>query len=43
MTHVPAPVKWTVVPEIEQAPDVEEESMEKVTGFPDPPPVAPTL
>jgi hypothetical protein len=40
MTQVPAPVKLTVVPEIEQAPDVDEASMVKVTGFPEPPPVA---
>jgi hypothetical protein len=43
MTHVPALAKVTVAPLIEQAPEVEEESMEKVTGWPDPPPVALTL
>jgi hypothetical protein len=40
ITHVPAALKLTVVPLIEQAPAVDELSIEKVTGFPDPPPVA---
>jgi hypothetical protein len=40
---MPVPVKLTLAPLIEQAPEVEEESMEKVTGFPEPPPVALTL
>jgi hypothetical protein len=43
MTHVPALAKVTVAPLIVQAPDVDEESMEKVTGFPEPPPVALTV
>jgi hypothetical protein len=36
-------VKLTVVPEIEQAPEVDEALMEKVTGLPDLPPVALTV
>jgi hypothetical protein len=43
ITQVPTPVKLTVVREIEQAPDVDEESMDKVTGLPEPPPVALTV
>ena len=36
MTQVPAPVRLTVAPKIEQAPEVEEESMVNVTGIPTP-------
>jgi hypothetical protein len=36
-------VKLTVAPLILQAPEVDEASMEKVTGFPEPPPVALTV
>ncbi len=43
MTQVPAPVKLTVDPLIEQAPELDEASMEKVTGLPEPPPVALTV
>jgi hypothetical protein len=43
ITQVPAPLKLTVEDEIEQAPDVDEASIEKVTGLPDPPPVALTV
>ena len=39
-TQVPAPVSETVAPATVQAPAVEVVSMEKVTGFPEPPPVA---
>jgi hypothetical protein len=40
ITHVPALVNLTVAPLIVQAPDVEEAPIEKVTGLPEPPPVA---
>ena len=43
ITHVPVPVKLTVVPEMEQAPEVEEEAIENVTALPEPPPVALTV
>jgi hypothetical protein len=39
-TQVPAPVKLTVEDEMEQAPDVDEASIEKVIGWPELPPVA---
>jgi hypothetical protein len=42
MTQVPTPVSETVGPVMEQAPAVEVPSMEKVTGFPESPPVAET-
>ena len=40
ITQVPVPVKLTLAPLIEQAPEVEEVSIENVTGLPEPPPVA---
>ena len=43
ITQVPAPVKLTVAPLIEQAPEVEEEAIENVTALPEPPPVALTV
>jgi hypothetical protein len=43
MTQVPAPAKLTAAPLIEQALLVYEAPMEKVTGLPEPPPVALTL
>ena len=43
MTQAPTPVSETVGPVMEQAPDVEVPSMEKVTGFPESPPVAETV
>ena len=42
MTQLPGCPKVTRDPEIEQAELLEEESMVKVTGFPEPPPVAAT-
>ena len=43
MTQVPAPVKLTTTPAMEQAPAVEEASMLNVTGLPDVPPAARTV
>jgi hypothetical protein len=43
ITQVPTPVKLTTGPVAEQAPAVEEESIENVTGFPEAPPVAVTV
>jgi len=40
---VPAAAKLTVAPLREHAPEIDEEPIEKVTGFPDPPPVALTV
>ena len=42
MTHVPTALNETVEPETLHAPGVEEESIEKITGFPDEPPTAVT-
>jgi hypothetical protein len=43
ITQVPAPLKLTVAPLIEQAPEVDEEAIENVTALPEPPPVALTV
>jgi len=43
ITQVPTPLKLTVAPLIEQAPEVEEELIENVTALPEPPPLALTV